>query len=220
MRHALRFLLDLVIPRRCAGCGAPDVGWCDACAAELRAPFAVEREALAHGPPVYALGRYRGAARRGVLAYKERGRRDLAGPFGAALASALLSLPEVRAGPCYLVPAPSRPAAARRRGGPHMLNLARHCAATLAHAGQAAAVAPALRLGARARDSVGLDAAARAANLRGRLRSVPAGAPPPGQPVVLVDDVITTGATAAACTEVLARAGNPVLAVVAVTAAG
>jgi predicted amidophosphoribosyltransferase len=216
-------LLDLVVPLQCVGCGDPGVSWCAVCARWLGGPVPVEREATANGPPTYALGRYHGPARRAVLGYKERGRRDLAAPLGAALGAALLRLPEVRAGPdgiCYLVPAPSRPAAARLRGGPHMHAVARYCAAALAAAGQPAAVAPALRLGSRARDSVGLDAAARATNLRGRLRRVLAGVPPPGQPVVLLDDVITTGATAAACTEVLAAAAIPVRAVLALTATG
>jgi predicted amidophosphoribosyltransferase len=99
-----------------------------------------------------------------------------------------------------------------------MLALARSCAAALARAGHEAAVAPALRLTAGARDSVGLDADERAANLRGRLRHVPAGSPPPGTPVTFLDDVITTGATAAACTETLTTAGLHVVAVLAITA--
>jgi predicted amidophosphoribosyltransferase len=213
-----RMLLDLLVPTRCAGCDAPEVAWCPTCAASLRAPFAVDREATAHGPPAYALGRYRGASRRAVLAYKERGRHNLAAPLGAALAAGLQRLPEPRAGPWTLVPAPSRAAAGRRRGGQHMLTLARCCAAALAGAGHEAVVAPALRLTSGARDSVGLDAHERATNLRGRLRHVPAGSPPPNTPVILLDDVITTGATAAACTETLTSAGLNVVTVLALTA--
>ena len=41
------------------------------------------------GPPVVAAGRYRGPLRTAVLAYKERGRRDLAGPLAALLVPAL-----------------------------------------------------------------------------------------------------------------------------------
>ncbi|GAB3909507.1 hypothetical protein GCM10029964_111180 [Kibdelosporangium lantanae] len=74
---------------------------------------------------------------------------------------------------------------------------------------------PVLRIDQRTRDSVGLDAAARAANLRGRIS---AGRVPDGGSVVVVDDVITTGATATACCEALRRAGVNVKGFLALTA--
>ncbi|WP_344866865.1 hypothetical protein [Amycolatopsis ultiminotia] len=80
-------------------------------------------------------------------------------------------------------------------------------------------VAPALVLDG-GRDSVGLSRTQRARNLHGRLRFLPDGRPPPGTRVVLVDDVITTGTTSAACVTTLAEAGVPVAAVVALLAAG
>jgi len=213
--------LDLLLPARCGGCGAPGAACCPACRAELARPQPAPR-----GPvdvPVHALARYADAPRRLVLAYKERGRRDLADPLGHALADALPHLPAARAAPdgtWWLVPAPSRRAAARRRGGSHLLRLARWCALHLTRAGHAAAVAPALRLSARARDAVGLDREQRAANLAGHLRLDPRGHPAPGTPTVLLDDVITTGATIAACTRALAGAGVAVSAALVLTAAG
>ncbi|MDQ3899810.1 MAG: ComF family protein, partial [Actinomycetota bacterium] len=47
-----------------------------------------------------------------------------------------------------------------------------------------------------------------------------AGLPPAGTPVVLVDDVVTTGATAAACTAALVQTGIAVSAIVVLAAAG
>jgi predicted amidophosphoribosyltransferase len=198
----LQGLLDLLVPKCCAGCGSPDSVLCARCRQTMAGPFAVER---AHGPPLYALTGYDGAARRAVLAYKERGRRELAESFGSLVAQALLQLPGSAA--CCLVPVPSRPAAARKRGGQHMLLVARHTGRP---------VRPVLHLDRHARDSVGLDVTARAANLAGRLTCDPIGH---GTEVILLDDVITTGATAAAGTAVLTEAGAKVVAVLALTAA-
>jgi predicted amidophosphoribosyltransferase len=170
---------------------------------------------------MYALGRYQVPHRAVLLAYKERGRRDLANPLGSRLAMAVPWLPGSRAGPdgtWWLVPAPSRRSESRRRGGPHMLRLARRCAAVMAGDGRRCAVAPALRLDPRAGDSVGLAASERLANLSGRVRFHPSGAPPSGTPVVLLDDVVTTGATVAACAAVLSAAGLEVGVVLALTA--
>ncbi len=101
-----------------------------------------------------------------------------------------------------------------------MLRLARHCARMLAGRGYRVAVAPALSLASGAKDQVGLDRSERSANLAGRVRVVRAGAPPPGTPVVLLDDVLTTGATAEACITALRGAGLAVAAVLALTSPG
>lgn len=119
-----------------------------------------------------------------------------------------------------LVPAPSRPSASRVRGGPHVELLAVAAAKVLATRGFEVAVAPALELAGSARDAVGLGHAQRAANLAGRLRFREAGRPPPGFPVVVLDDVVTTGATAAACVHALAAEGIAVAAVLTLLAAG
>jgi predicted amidophosphoribosyltransferase len=80
-------------------------------------------------------------------------------------------------------------------------------------------VSRALALGRAAADAVGLDAAARADNLARHLRLRPRGLPPPGCAVALLDDVLTTGATARAATGLLAAAGRPVDVVVVLTVA-
>lgn len=203
----MRSILDLLVPTYCAGCDTPGTDWCTDCAGSLTV-FPVSRPGLSEA---YALAEYAGPARRAVLAYKEKGRHELSTMLGGALATAL---PTIRAGPFTLVPAPSRPSAARARYGQHMTAVARACAAALTRAGHRASVAPVLRLSGRARDSVGLSPAARVANLRGRLRCT--GRAPTS--AVLLDDVITTGATATACATALQEAGTETTTVLAFTA--
>lgn len=213
-------LLDLVLPEHCAGCDAPGRVCCRSCLAVFGEP----RPAAVSGTdePTYALARHADVARALVVAHKERGRRGLTRPLGRALAAAVPHLPAARPdaeGTWWLVPVPSRPSAARARGGSHVLALARACAVALSESGAPAAVAPALRLAAGARDAVGLDRAQRSANLAGRLRVAPAGAPPPGVPVVLLDDVVTTGATLAAGRAALRHAGVRPVSALTLTAA-
>jgi predicted amidophosphoribosyltransferase len=220
-RAAFTTLADLLLPIRCAGCGSAGPPLCIRCAGAFDGPHDVHRPRTATGPPIHALATYRDTARTVILAFKERGRRDLAAPLGRITAAVLPTLDTARPAPdgtWWLVPTPSRPRAARRRGGSHLLRLARATAAALAARGAPAAVAPALRLAADARDSAGLDAPARVANLAGRLRFHPPGAPPPGTPVVLLDDVVTTGATAAAGIRELTAAGHRVGVVLTLTA--
>jgi predicted amidophosphoribosyltransferase len=77
------------------------------------------------------------------------------------------------------------------------------------------AVVPALRMRALVRDSVGLGSGARERNIAGRV--VLRGRPPTD--VLVVDDVVTTGATARESARVLAAAGVRVVAVLAVAVA-
>ncbi|MFC4084812.1 ComF family protein [Amycolatopsis samaneae] len=250
-------MLDLLVPARCAACGVRGAPCCPECGRVWGALTEVTRLPTAGVVPVYALARYEGVAKRLLLAYKERGRRDLGPPLGRALAGALPSLlaacepgpasspsdgprtgkprtGNLRAGisgggiptsgisasGVCLVPAPSRRSASRLRGGPHVRRLAEAAAGTLARRGVPAVVAPALRLAGGAKDAVGLSRAQRLANLEGRLRFVPAGRPPPGVPVVVLDDVVTSGATAAACARALRANGVRAVAVLALLAAG
>ncbi len=215
----LKLLLDLLLPTRCAGCGALGPACCRACSGVWGSLREVTRTPTAGLAPLFALARYQGVARRLLIAYKERGRRDLAPVLGHALAEALLALPGIGP-PLCLVPAPSRRAASRARGGPHVGRLADVAAQELAGRGLAVSVAPALGMAGGVRDAVGLGRAERVANLAGRIRFRGDARPPPGAAVVVLDDVVTTGATAAACVRTLEAEGVEVGAVLTLLAAG
>lgn len=202
----LRAGLDLVLPRLCPGCFA-DEPWCAACAATIAGrpravavPQTMVDQFAAAGlplPVVHAMARYAGPVRAAVLAGKERGRRDLPPLLGAALGEGLVVLQDagVLPGELWLVPAPTKRSSARARGGDPVTAMARAAAAVLASAGRPTGVAPCLYLARGTRDSVGLTAAGRAANLARAVRLRAAAVPPPRASVVVLDDVLTSGAT-------------------------
>lgn len=161
------------------------------------------------GVPVFSLGRYAGPRRRGIVAVKEHGRRDLIEPLARTLALGIdrLICWGMVGLPLTVVPAPTRALSARRRGGDPVARIA-----DVACAGHPdIAVQCALRTSGLARDSVGLSVAARERNIVGRVR---ARSRPVGE-VLLVDDVVTTGATAREAVCALRACGARVSAVLA-----
>jgi predicted amidophosphoribosyltransferase len=216
--------LDLVLPQRCAGCGDAHGLLCVACAALLDGPAGVRppRPVPPGLPRPWAVAAYTGAVRHMIVAHKERGRTGLARPLGAGLATAVLAaahdaqVPVLDAqGPVLLVPVPSSRASVRRRGHDPTLRLARAAARETARAGTAVSVVRALAHRRRVADQSGLTAVERAANLAGALT---ARYDLRGATVIVVDDVITTGATLAEAARAL-RAGGARVRAAAIVAA-
>lgn len=212
-------LVELAAPSACAGCGRGGTRWCDGCQAVLTGtgPRAWRPTPCPPGlPPTWAGPEYDGVVRAALVAWKEQDRVDLtpllAEVLARVLATALTGSPPhdravAEGAPVALVPAPSARSSTRSRGRAPVRELAR--AAT-----RPQAVVDALRLRRRVRDQAGLHADERARNLAGAVEVTHRARALHGIPCVLVDDVVTTGATLQECARALREVGaGPVVAV-------
>ncbi|WP_433252386.1 ComF family protein [Streptosporangium sp. CA-135522] len=206
-------LLDLVLPPRCAGCDAPGALVCPRCAAELHGRPA--RRMPVPAPPglpeCWSATVYTSVVRRAIIAYKERGRTALAHPLAGALALTVAAATGDR--PVTLVPVPSARPALRRRGHDPVSRLTELAAGYLRAAGWPTTVAKVLVQRRRVADQAGLSSLQRAENLALAFRVTAArnGSEPSlwggAGPIVLVDDIVTTGATLAEAARALREAG-------------
>ena len=198
-------LLDLVLPTHCVCCRRPGPVWCAGCRPDSRG----EVISLAHGPPVHAAAEYAAELRTALLSYKERGARGLAAPLADYLGDAVDLARRGCPGPepPVLVPVPSARTAARRRGGDHVRRLG-----TLVARQSRLELLPALRLAGRVADSAGLSIAQRANNLDHRMLAWPAAVAGSRRPVIILDDIVTTGSTMTEAHRALRAAGWPVAA--------
>lgn len=153
-------------------------------------------------PVVHAATRYADEVRATLLAHKERGALALAGPLGVAW-------PRGGRAPVLLVPVPSGRRSVRARGHDPARRIALAAAGELRRRGVPARVAGVLRQRRAVADQSGLNSRQRLDNLAGALAVAPAGARLlAGGPVVLVDDVMTTGASLAEAARAV-RAASP-----------
>lgn len=215
---------DVVFPRSCAACDAPLVighpdalcppCWgtlrmpagplCDRCGIPVPPPLLTCQRCAAH-PPAFdrarSLGLYlseRGQLNplaRAVRALKFHGQLAVARSLGREMASLFPAGTE-----SVVVPVPLHLGRLRERGYDQAALLGR----ALARATGLPLAIRALRRIRPTPTQTTLDAATRQANLRGAFATT---GRVPARSVVLVDDVLTTGATADACARALRRAG-------------
>lgn len=204
-------LLDLVAPPRCAGCGQRGaLPWCESCRQQARALQRVagcprcagacdptRRSCPLAATPVqatWAAFTYTGIVARTVVAAKVGGHHAAWPSLGAHLGSVVA---RARSDVDVVVPVTTEPGRARRRGFDHAVVMAQHVARVLDLPNEQA-----LRTRRRTPD-------------RGRdhdARELPAGTmwaacDLGGRRVLLVDDVLTTGATLRAAAAAVAGAG-------------
>ena len=207
-------LLDLVVGSECVGCARPGRMLCDRC-----------RSALPTGPGIcwpqptppglvtpWSVADYDGAVRAMIVGHKDRGQFAFRSVLASLLAVSVRAVMAEHDGPLVLVPVPSRPGSSRRRGYDPMGTLARLAVAGVRTEANDVSLAPLLVSSRRVVDQAGLSAGERARNLAGSMSC-----PSPGVArlarrrararVLICDDVLTTGATAAEAARALRAVG-------------
>lgn len=215
-------LVDLVLPPRCPGCGEivdGDDRFCANCFSQLAfigppqcaccgTPLPHEGDAAAQcgaclaDPPAFARARaplaYGGPARKVVLDLKHGRRLHLA----RLMARAMLRSAGPLAQDAIIVPVPSHRWRIWQRGFNQAAQIARQISR---NSGRPLAVDALERIKPTA-STKGLSRQARLKNVKGAFR-VARPAAVAGRTVILVDDVMTTGATVSACAGKLVKAG-------------
>lgn len=216
--------LDLLLGSRCVGCGLAGRVLCSGCAATLeRLPSRTMPDpAPPELPPVFSVSDYEGVPRAALLAHKEQGRLTLARPLGRALALSVLGVLATVEDPVrrvHLVAPPTRRGVVRQRGHDPLGRMVGHCVRALRADGVHVAVASRLGVRREIRDQAALGARARADNLASAfVASALPWMSAPDQVCVVVDDIVTTGATAAEVVRALREAGSTVVGVAVVAA--
>lgn len=218
---ALADIVALGAPSACAGCGRPGAAVCAECERSLGGAPRLHRPTPTPlgWVPAHVVADYDDTTRSVMTAWKERGRRDVSGYLARALARAIAAAAAAvetdgaSSSELAIVPIPASSAARRRRGEDAWERVVRQ-AMEPCETDAGLRLVRGLRLTRQPRDQAGLTAGERRANLTGALACVE----PPGCPVIIVDDIITTGATLAEAARALGEAGVGVVRAAAIAA--
>ncbi|MCO6557959.1 MAG: ComF family protein [Bifidobacterium sp.] len=211
---ALRFwfaaIRDVLLPRGCAGCDKPDEVLCASCTRLFRHVY---RKMLPGDVGrCYGCSWYQGAVRHAILDWKDHGDEECDRPFALVLADLALKILE-RQIPCdqaralSLVAAPSSVASMHRRGRWQTLPLTRLMARRLNDHGFSALARPVLKLeGVQGKSVQAAGAQSRSRRIEGHVH-VTEDLRGDDSLFIVVDDIVTTGATMGQCISALRAAG-------------
>lgn len=194
--HTVNQLQNLFLPTPCISCQKPGSPFCSACQAKLEINPRAIQEGDISGFAFCDYGLLSGAI---VNAIKETGQTSLIGPLASLMAK---QWPEGFAD-STLVPIPSSPANYKRRGYQHTLRLANALEKRI----PGSKTLSLLRSSSDRLDQSKLRLAERLGNLEGAFEVDLRGFVNQDRPIVLIDDVVTTGATILAASSALAEAG-------------
>ncbi len=211
LQNVRRGWSDLVFPAWCPVCAMPARGVCGACTARIAADGLVVEHVSVQGfdIPVYSSAQPE-ACRRVVSAFKDAEHFEVVSVLAAVLEDGITRAVG-RHSAARIVPIPTTSRAFRRRGYwplKHILIRCRFPVGVSIGLGSLEWVRP-------THDQRGLDVRQRRENLEGALVCADRGIA--GVPVVLVDDVVTTGATVRTAVAALLDAGASICGVAAIS---
>ncbi|MDX1991743.1 MAG: phosphoribosyltransferase family protein [bacterium] len=195
----LHAALDLIYPPRCSGCGRVDATWCPRCAHDLSLiAYNIYPRRIAEDFVAAATGLHAGLLQQAIHGLKYENVRQVAVPLGGRLAVTLerLGWPVE-----IVVPVPLGAARLKQRG----YNQAELLAQAFALEADLPCLPHALNRQKETQSQVGLNAQQRQENMEEAFVALPEAVA--GKIVLIVDDVLTTGATLYACAQAALAAG-------------
>ena len=206
-------LTSLIYPTQCLGCYKGGSSLCVDCALHWTyQPSIVQKIPF----PIYAIAPYSIEVSRVVLLAKENGNVQAQSMLATAIAQLLASATPQNFKECFLVPIPSKRSSIRRRGEKFLIPILSEVTKIMSSKSETHySVAEILEIQRSVRDQSGLTSKERVANMKSAYRvKLPVKSEKnfAANPVIIVDDVITTGSTMASAYRALKERNLTVIA--------